>query len=75
MAADGVVPTGYVLLVDEAGTGLSWAVLNDGKAVLRTGTFDTTGTKSFEVRYLGDDFVSAGTTATSVDVVKGKPKA
>ncbi len=75
VSAAGVEPTGYVLLVDEAGTVLSWASLSDGKAVLRTGTFDTTGTKSFEVRYLGDDLVAAGSTTTSVDVVKGKPKA
>ncbi len=74
VAANGVVPTGYVLLVDEAGTVVSWASLSGGKAVLRTGTFDTTGTKHFEVRYLGDDLVSAGSTTTSVDVVKGKPK-
>ena len=55
--------------------GLRVGMGDDGKAVLRTGTFDTTGTKSFEVRYLGDDFVAAGTTTTSVDVAKGKPKA
>jgi hypothetical protein len=75
VSAAGVEPTGYVLLLDEAGTVLSAAALIDGRAVLPTGSFDTTGTKQLTVRYLGDDLVAAGSTSTSVDVVKGRPKA
>ncbi len=73
VTATGVSPTGYVgLFVD--GSFQKAAALTDGSATLTAGPFDTTGEKSYEVRYLGDDYVSAGTTTGTITVVKAAPK-
>ena len=73
VVADGVTPTGYVLLV-ENGVIISAAILSNGRASLPIGPYDATGTRTFEVRYLGSDLVDESSATTSVQVVKGKPK-
>ena len=73
VGATGVAPTGRVeLYVD--GVLRDSADLSDGTATLRTGTFSSTGEKQVEVRYLGDDHVSAGSASLVLTVVHGKVK-
>ena len=73
VSADGVTPTGQVELVVDGRT-VDRAALSDGRAMLTVGPFASTGSKTFEVRYLGDDQVAPGSATGSVEVVKGNPK-
>ncbi len=73
VSAGGVTPTGTV----EAYLGdrlLDTASLADGSARLVVGPFGSVGTKTIDIRYLGDDNVAPSSTTTSVKVVKATPK-
>lgn len=73
VSAEGVDATGTV----EAYLGdrrLGTASLSDGTAELVVGPFDTVGTKTIDVRYLGSDRLEASSTTTSISVVKATPK-
>lgn len=73
VAANGVTPTGVVgLFVD--GSLVKAATLTNGAATLTVGPFDSTGVKTFEVRYLGDGNVATCSVTTSVNVTKAGPK-
>ncbi len=72
VSADGVVPTGYVGLF-VGGSLVRAAALTSGAASLVVGPFTSTGTQSFEVRYLGDDFVEPASATASVVVTKARP--
>ncbi|CUR55722.1 5'-Nucleotidase domain-containing protein [metagenome] len=72
VSAAGVTPEGFVGLY-QGGSLVAVAELVDGEAALTLGPFSTTGTRSYSVRYLGDDFVSGSSANASVEVVRATP--
>jgi len=69
----GGTPTGTVLaLVDNKVVGTGDLV--SGKTSITVGPFDTVGTKTITLRYLGDDDTKAGIGTVSVTVQKSPPK-
>jgi 5'-nucleotidase len=71
--AEGVQPTGRVVVLDDAKE-LDRAALNAGRATVSVGPFGQVGTKTLTIRYLGDERVAQSTTTVRIEVVKGNPK-
>ena len=70
--SDGATPTGTVtafLNGDQIGSG----TVSDGAATFTVGPFGSTGVKTIELRYSGNDQVAASSTTTDVRVVKAEP--
>jgi serine protease len=70
--AQGVTPTGTVQLwVD--GHQVGTVTLVDGSGSATIGPFPTAGTRTVEVRYLGDQVTKPGTTSVTLTVTNGNP--
>jgi 5'-nucleotidase len=71
--AQGVTPTGTVQLWID-GHQVATAQLTAGTASATVGPFASAGVRTFEVRYLGDQVTSPGSTTLTVTVTNGNPR-
>ena len=72
VTADGATPTGTVTAVVD-GKQIGSGTLSGGATTIKVGPFDSTGTKTIELRYAGNDQVAASSTTTTIRVVKADP--